>query len=326
MPTSDVRSSPPTAQPPTQHLMNPKLLPPGRLRYMRLRQHPMREAGWSTAPPPKPRALSREMPPDQPWQCHGLLCTAPPNAPTEERCLGCGRDPDGFDRDGYDDHGYDRDGFDHDGEPRPLAERLAMAREANRKREDRRAKAPPPEPTAMALDNWNAGRKQVLSACPDCSWVGQSTRAEARCPMCSKRTLDAPFGARIHHLLKSFEHHMVGDHSLKRQDGQRSFLLVAGGRNAFRGVLSSCELLVPDASSWRVVHSLNEARAQPAAAVCRGKAWVFGGIDKGGRRMDSIESYDVAVDNWLHRGHLSQARSGAVVDGHGGRVYLCVHY
>ena len=89
--------------------MNPKLLPPGRLRYMRLRQHPMREAGWSTAPPPKPRALSREMPPDQPWQCHGLLCTAPPNAPTEERCLGCGRDPDGFDRDGYDDHGYDHD-------------------------------------------------------------------------------------------------------------------------------------------------------------------------------------------------------------------------
>ena len=171
---------------PEKHLMNPKLLPLGRLRYMRNRQYPMREGGWATAPPPKPRALSREMPPDKPWQCYGLLCTAAPNAPTDERCSGCGRDPDGFDRDGYDNHGYDRDGFDLDGEPRPLAERLAMAQEANRRREQARAKAPPPEPTAMALDNWNAGRKQVLSACPDCSWVGQSTRGEARCPMCSK--------------------------------------------------------------------------------------------------------------------------------------------
>ena len=67
---------------------------------------------------------------------------------------------------------------------------------------------------------------------------------------------------------------------------------------------------------------MNEARAQPAAAVCRGKAWAMGGINKAGSRMDSIEVYDVAVDNWLPRGHLSQPRSGAVLDGHGGRLFL----
>ena len=89
--------------------------------------------------------------------------------------------------------------------------------------------------------------------------------------------------------------------------------------------LSTCEVLESAEAKWKFVASLVTARSRAAAATLNDKVYVFGGLDKENKDLDSVEQYDAVSDKWtplLTR--LSQPRWGLAAAAVNDRfIYVC---
>lgn len=79
--------------------------------------------------------------------------------------------------------------------------------------------------------------------------------------------------------------------------------------------------LVPGGKRWTSLASMPTARGAAGAAVIGDRLYLVGGIGKGGRRLNTLEAYDLVEDRWIRLPSMRVVRDHLGVVAHGGRLY-----
>src|SRR5262245_47687678 len=81
-------------------------------------------------------------------------------------------------------------------------------------------------------------------------------------------------------------------------------------------------LLAQPAGAWSTAASINESRAELAAAVLDGRIYVAGGFDASGVDLSLMEAYDARSDTWTYRRGLPIGLNHLGVAALNGTVYV----